>query len=496
MARFAQRLALPAALAAAALLLGACTAPLGPGYLVNSQEIQVTFVAEPQPSLSVSASYQLKNTGNRPLETLEVRLPRGAFQPLDLRIEWDGEVPLTALSEYNPRDTTLHFSQPWTMGASHRLQFTYRIGPVAPTGDSSSALAMAADAFYLPAEGWAPVLPQERGLFGFGGVPPAKWQFTVRAPADFLVHASGEQRKSRTPGQFVFEQKPSDSAPFVVAGRYHLTEFAAGQNGNLHLWTRGDASVSVLRPAANSLRQTIAGYDALLGKRGKSEPPLWIVECPAASGCVSPRLAGYSALLYGQDAQRTADMISPDTLLVLPQSSIENIENSAGPALATAWLGYGRNPGFYEQQPPMSALPAFAAALALENSAGPQARSGIVARALAQIPASAGAASNSEPAVVRAKSLLLFYALRDRAGAQAFQNALRHMLSARQARGFDVSDLISAIEQETHQPVGPFVRQWLKRPGVPGEFRAQYAPQLSRSNPQRSATQPMQEVVP
>jgi hypothetical protein len=35
--------------------------------------------------------------------------------------------------------------------------------------------------------------------------------------------------------------------------------------------------------------------------------------------------------------------------------------------------------------------------------------------------------------------------------------------------------MISALEQETHQPIGPFIRQWLKRPGVPDDFRAVYA---------------------
>ncbi len=48
------------------------------------------------------------------------------------------------------------------------------------------------------------------------------------------------------------------------------------------------------------------------------------------------------------------------------------------------------------------------------------------------------------------------------------------MLSARQGRGFDLDDLIAAFEQETHQNVAEFVRLWMKRPGVPDEFRARY----------------------
>jgi len=37
-----------------------------------------------------------------------------------------------------------------------------------------------------------------------------------------------------------------------------------------------------------------------------------------------------------------------------------------------------------------------------------------------------------------------------------------------------VDDLIAAFEQETNQNVAEFVRHWMKRPGVPDDFRARY----------------------
>jgi hypothetical protein len=183
-------------------------------------------------------------------------------------------------------------------------------------------------------------------------------------------------------------------------------------------------------------------------------------------------------------------MISRDTILFDPRVAFAKPEALAGPALASGWLGYGQNPGFYQQQAPMSALPAFAAALALESLTGAQVREQIIRRALAQIPAHSSPQSNNDPAVSRAKSLLLFYALRERVGADPFQKALQHMLFARRQRGFDLSDLISAVEEESHQDIGPFVRQWIKRPGVPDEFRAPYS--------QSAATQETtaQEAIP
>jgi hypothetical protein len=128
----------------------------------------------------------------------------------------------------------------------------------------------------------------------------------------------------------------------------------------------------------------------------------------------------------------------------------------------------------------MSALPAFATALAREASAGRAVRSEIIGRALAAVPQRAEVDSKASPAVTRAKSLLLFYALRDRVGPDSFQKGLQHMLYARSRRGFDVTDLISALEQESGQTLGPLVRQWIKRPGIPDEFRAVQAQTASR----------------
>jgi len=391
-----------------------------------------------------------------------------------MEVFWDGSPAAGAVSPYNPRDTLVRIPQSWKIGESHTLQFSYQI-PSAP--EHEGAIGFSADAFYLPAEGWTPELPQARGVFGFGGVPPKKWDLTVRVPRGFLVHASGAGKHSgkSSEAEFRFTQSAKDSTPFVVAGHYREEKQDLAAHQLVHVWSRVGSDSFVLRHAAESLSRTVAAYDQLFGARSGSRAPLWIFECPSATGCISETAGGYSSLLYGDAVSRAADLISRDAVLVDPRAAQGSLEASVGPALAAGWLGYGRNPGFYEQQPPMSALPAFAAALAREAASGPQARREIIGRALEQIPRNAGAASNSDPAVSRAKSLLLFYALRDRVGREAFQNALQHMLTSREGRGFDVADLISALEQESHETVGPFVRQWIKRPGVPDDFRALYA---------------------
>jgi len=423
----------------------------------------------------VVAEYHLKNTGNQALNSLDVRLPGRRFNLGEMAILWDGVAISPTPSADYPLDALLRFPQPWTIGASHTIHFAYDIlSDPAQRG----SMGFSDDAFDLPAEGWTPALPQARGVFGFGGVPPQKWDIVVRVPEGFLVHASGGKEKRSTKNtetEFRFEQTAQDLNPFVVAGRYRETHQDLPGNQKVRIWSRVELNPRDLQMAGDSLSTTLARYDSLFGSRGKSRTPLWIVECPAKAGCFSQRGFLYSSLLYGEETEGAAEMISRDTVLVDPRVPQNQREALVGPALAAGWLGYGQNPGFYEQQPPMSALPAFAAALAREISSGAQVRSEIMQRALGQVPAHASRQSNSDPGVSRAKSLLFFYALRDRVGPDNFQKAVQHMLSARQARGFDITDLISAIEEASHQSVGPFVREWIKRPGVPEDFRAMYS---------------------
>ena len=426
------------------------------------------------------AEYHLRNTGIHELDSLDVHLPGRRFRPTDYMISWDGsELPL-ATSDANARDTILRFPKIWSMGGTGTLRLQYDLRSAAL---QQGTLGLSPEAFYLPAEGWTPALPQERGPFGFGGVPPKKWQLVIRVPDGFLVHASGGKEKHSAKNaetEFRFEQTAADLNPFVVAGRYRETHQDFPGDQKLRVWSRADIDSAQLQQAAAALSKALATLHSLFATRERSAQRLWVVECPASSGCFSQRATAYSALLFGAPSGDSAEMISPDTILFDPHAAAVRPEALTGPDLASGWLGYGQNPGFYEQQPPMSALPAFAAALALESSSGAHVREEIIRRALAQIPEHAAQQSNDDPAVSRAKSLLFFFALRQRVGPDAFGKAVQHMLFARRQRGFDLSDLISAVEEESHQSVGPFVRQWIKRPGIPDDFRTMYSQSTAR----------------
>src|SRR5438046_4984752 len=117
-------------------------------------------------------------------------------------------------------------------------------------------------------------------------------------------------------------------------------------------------------------------------------------------------------------------MVSADTLMAELRSDAPRVGAVAAPSLAASWLGYAQNPGFFEQEPPLSALPAFAASIGREAAEGTDSRVETIRRALQLIPEKAAPGGHEEAAVVRAKSFLFFYALEDRYGQGAFRKAI------------------------------------------------------------------------
>lgn len=465
---------LPLILASLGFGAAGCTAALGPGYVIEKQEVHVHFLSGPAPKILLEADYQLRNSGNQTLSSLELRLPgRRRFHMSAAHADWDGAVLAFENSSTNPRNTLLKFPAPWPVSARHTLHLSAEI--VQPDA-SEPGLSFASDAFFLPAEGWSPELLPAKGLFPTGGVPPARWDLIVQLPDNFAVHTSGKQVKtSRSRGELVVRaaQAPRDRYPFVVAGRYASTSLDTPKQ-RVYLWTRTAQKASALRAASDSLVRAMNAYESAFGSRSKDAHPLWIVECPVAAGCFSARVSAYAVFFGEAEEPASAEMASLDTVLADISGGTPRIGAAVAPSLAASWLGYGQNPGFYEQEAPLNALPAYAAALGRESIEGPSVHEETIRRALRVIPWNAPKQKTEDPALLRAKSFLFFYALQERYGQAACNSALSHMLDARRGRGFNLSDLISAFEQETHQNVAGFVRLWMKHPGVPDEFRARH----------------------
>jgi hypothetical protein len=464
----------PLLLAAAGFWAAGCTASLGPGYTIEKQEVRVHFLPGPEPKILLESDYQLRNSGTLPLFSLELRLPgRRRFHVGAAHADWDGAVLAFESSSAIPRNTLLKFPGVWQVSARHTLHLSAEILRPEP-GEPS--LNFASDAFFLPAQGWSPELLPAKGLFPTGGVPPVKWDLIVVVPDNFVVHTSGKEVKtSRSRGELVIRatQAPRDPYPFVMAGRYAPTSLDTPKQ-KVYLWTRTAQQASGLKTASDSLVRAMNAYDSAFGSRSKDAHPLWIVECPDAAGCFSSSVSVYAKFFAEAEEPTSAEMASLDTVLVDISGGTPKFGAAVAPSLAASWLGYGQNPGFYEQEAPLYALPAYAAAFGRESIEGPSVREDTIRRALRYIPWNAPKQKTEDPVFLRAKSFLFFYALRERYGEAAFGHALSHMLDARRGRGFNLADLIAAFEQETHQNVGEFVRLWMKHPGVPDEFRARH----------------------
>jgi len=488
-------------LSLAAEWFAGCTASLGPGYAIDKQEIHVQFTAGPQPVIHISAEYHLRNNGNQPLTSLELRLPgRRRFHFADPQVTWDSRSVALVASPDNPRNVAIPLSEPWTVNTEHTMSLVVEHHPYSAGEEDSreNRLSFASDAFFLPAEGWSPQLIPARGAFATGGIPPDKWVLTVRVPQGFLVHTSGKQSKAsrRWDEQIIrAEQRPSSGYPFIVAGRYSATGLKAGPE-TVNLWSRTAQSSGDLRPATGALVRTLQTYNSMFGNRTDDTHQLWIVECPVVANCFTSMASNYAGLISERLSKPTAEMASADTVMADLSSGPPEIAAGAAPSLASSWLGYGQNPGFYEQSPPLSALPAFAAARGREAVQGPQVRTETIRRALQVIPtASADSRKPEDDSVMRAKSLLFFYGLQDRFGQDICNKALSHMLYARRSGGFNIADLIAAFEEEVHQNVAEFVRQWMKHPGVPSEFRTRYESSSTTAAIDSSAANP-KEITP
>jgi hypothetical protein len=481
--RFYSRLFFATTLAILSFWAASCAVPLGPGYTIEKQQVRVRFASTPEPRIQIEADYHLKNTGTQPLSDLELRLPgRRRFHYEQPRVSW-GDTALTPeTSPDNPRDTRLTFREPWRKSSRQILRLSVEYVPANP-GETS--LSFSEDAFFLPAAGWSPELLPAKGIFSTGGVPPKVWELLVTVPEGFQINTSGVGKKTaRKNGELTVlaKQRASDPYPFVVAGRYNAAEIGRGSE-KMHLWTRQPQDSAGVREAGDGLARVIAAYNDSFGERGKESSQTWIVECPMTAGCFT-KLNPVTARLLGEDENErtTAEMISGDTIMVDLSGGTPKLAAAAAPSLAASWLGYAQNPGFFEQELPLALLPAFAASIGSDAAEGADARGETIRNALRLIPMDGKPHQPEARAVRRAKSFLFFYGLQDRYGQEVFRKATAHMLYARRGKGFNLDDLIAAFEKETHQNVAEFVRQWMKQPGVPEEFRARYAGTAAADN--------------
>ena len=260
---------------------------MAPATRIDKQEIEVHFIPAPEPTIHIDATYHLRNDGIRPLTMSRASFARPP--PVSLcrsHVEWDGHAVTLDISPDNRRNSILNLQNAWMVSEAHTLKLSVEYKQAGPDEHNFS---FAPDAFFLPSEGWSPQLMPARGAFAKGGIPPAKWQMTIRVPQDFLVHASGEKpKKSKSNGEQVirYTQRFKDGYPFVIAGRYVASKFKA-EPDTVTLWSRAQQNADTLRQSAQGLASAMKAYDGMFGKRVQNSRDLWLVECPVVENCFS-----------------------------------------------------------------------------------------------------------------------------------------------------------------------------------------------------------------
>ncbi|MCL4524031.1 MAG: hypothetical protein M1451_08985 [Acidobacteria bacterium] len=110
-----------AVLSALVLFAAACAVPLGPGFHTEKELLEVRFVPGAPPHLQVRATFTLKNSGNAPLDSLDLSLPgEKDFGAQNLRITVDGAaIAAQPLADAAPgaANARIVFSAPWPQKA-------------------------------------------------------------------------------------------------------------------------------------------------------------------------------------------------------------------------------------------------------------------------------------------------------------------------------------------------------------------------------------------
>ncbi len=473
------RIVAAALLVLAALWASSCAAPLGPGYSVEKQALEIHFVPQPEPHLLIHASYSLVNSGHQPLTAIRFLLPAAAnFRRKETHADWDGQSAALALPagpQTALRADTAEIPLPaaWPQKQKHLLTISYELS----TGSAAGAyLAVSKDTFFASAGSWAPALLPPAGFLAKGGKPPKKWELSLLLPAGFLAHASGENRGTRRSAggwTYRFEQRPEDFAAFAAGGRYVEQQMRA-RGEAVVFWTLQPLQGEPVRAAGERIAERVRYLETEYGPRGPGGPPMRLLEC------IVPREEFGCGQLPG--------------VVLLPAAWFrgdpgkEFFENVVF-EFAYTWFGDTANVDLEKEPLPMDALPAYAGWEALANSEGGNARMERIRRLILDyderskkcVENSILDLSSSDPGceypLAWAKSGLFFFALEDRFGREAMHRGMRHLVQSRRGQFMTLSDLISALEQESHQNVAEYVRLWLKHPGIPGEFRARYAVQ-------------------
>jgi hypothetical protein len=464
------------------LVTSACAVPLAPGYKIVKETREVEFVAGQPSKLEVHSRRTVQNNGTANLTFVDIEFPgEKGFGRKNLRAQWDGhDAKLSALPEEeqpdHPNTLRVAFDSPWTRGQTHELTIEYELSS---PEDSGSRITIGENTFHLGSRGWI-ALPQPPGRF-LATYPkrPDKSDYSIRAPADFLVLARGKMLGRKRAGdkiEYRFRLRAQDLAAFAVGGSYQERTFGHG-SGTVVFWT-----LTPMKDDPDSGPERIANAWATLETDfGTLDPNIHVPHIVE-----SPELRGHIA---GESGPAAAPF--PGGALVNKQLLAQGIASDAfvdrvTHALAHNWFGDEMYPTSEAAIAMEEGLPEYATIVIDEARGGPEARRHRILDSLRRYDETSSRAAEAplgvtqltdpldQRSIALAKAPLMYVALEDRCGETPVRNGLKQLVKLLRGQEVGVNDMRSAIEQTCGKDLGEFFRVWLYTKGLPADFRGRY----------------------
>jgi hypothetical protein len=468
------------ALAGGTFLAAGCVHPLGPGYQFADRQAEIRVSSASPGRIHFRVADELENGGDRPLRSLEVRLPEGrVFGEQNLHVAIEGaEVSPQHSSESDTRMMRAPFDPPWEQNQKRRIVTEWDL---MPESSARGTIVASSDGFFVADETALPLWQTPNGVFAKGGANPAKEFLTVIAPQDFRVLAPGKILKPGHDGNQIAQHylidPNNDYLPYVVAGRYQENIIRSRQ-GEVQFLTFRSVDSSAAQTAAERLSSSMKTLSEFFGPASKGKTAVRIAEAPAEL----PAEFGESLDPGG--------VSFPEGVLLDPRVFQQGIASEAALQLAEyelarTWFGWRVRPRPEAQIFMGRGVGLFGLVIAAEGR-GQDQRRGMIASLIDRYDEARGAAPDKrlmEPPVgySRAERIstgyrgaLFIVALEDACGHDNLRAAIRDIIHDRAGSDTGYEELRSATESASGKDLAEMFRVWLVQPGIPSDFRARY----------------------
>ena len=454
--------------------------PLGPGYQFADRQAEILVSGAAPGRIHFHVADELENAGDRPLRSLEIRLPEGpVFGEQNLRVVIEGaEISPQRSSPTDVRMMRAPFDPPWPQNEKRSVVTEWDL---VPESSARGTIVASPSGFFIADETALPLWQTPYGVFARGGTNPDKELLTVFAPPDFRVLAPGKALKRTPDGDYVAQRflinPTNDFLPYVVAGRYQEKVIQSRQ-GEVQFWTFHPMDVPAAEAAAERLSSSMKAFTEYFGPASTGKSTVRIAEAPA----VLP--AEFGAFLD------PGGVSFPDGVLLDPrvfQQGIasETVLQLSEYELARTWFGWRVRPRPEAQILMGRGVGLFGLVIAAEGR-GEDQRRGMIASLINRYDEARATApdkrlmeppagySRAERISTGYRAGLFFVALEDVCGHDNLRTALRDVLHDRAESDTGFEELRAAAESASGKDLAEMFRKWLVEPGIPEDFRARY----------------------